>query len=312
VNYDTDALIQRLKTRGLIPTANTAWASTDFLTALSDEIDLTYLPMLLKSRGDHICISATSPVLQGQTQYLIPSRCAANGFRYLGITDPNGNYFPLPQLELSQLPAIGAGNQLTGNPKYFWLQGSYINVYPIPAASGQWTLQLYFYYKPSKLVATSAVMAIGAINPGAKTVTVTTIVPSNNVPATYTKLDGDGNPVLYDFVRGKPPFDIISLDQPLASNPSAGVVTMANALPNGLATGDYLCLSGQTAVPNLPEILHSAIAVRAAAICLKATGDYSGAQALLDDAARLDHNAMVALAPRSRGNARKLINRNWL
>lgn len=316
--FDTDELITTLKTRGLIPTSNTAFQNSDFLKILSDEIDLHLLPMIVAARADHLIQTSNISLVQGQSTYALPSRCAANGLRLVHVTDTNGNWRILPMIPPEALPAIGATTVETGNPKGYYLTGPILNIYPTPAQTNQWTVKLFWHYHPSRLVGTTAVVAIKSFTDGSpQTVVKTGIAPSNSIPASFLKNDADSNALKYDFVRGKPPFDIYLMDVAMSADPASPNMTFAAGTipttgPNVPVAGDYVCFSGETAIPNLPEVLHPIVAERAAAICLRASGDYAGAAELAKDIELKERQAAILLSPRSRGNARKFVGRNWL
>lgn len=317
--YDSSELIQTLKTRGLIPTANTAWAQTDFLKELSDEIDTLLLPELVKSRADHILTHTDFPITTGTIKYRIPYRAAANGLRALLYFDQNGNYYTLPEVEFQALPLFGASTQTTGTPRRYWTEGAYVILDPAPATGLLWTLRMWWHYKPSRICAVTEAMKIGSITQNVNELGMSLVpwsdgtVPAG-IPADFTVNNEDGNARTYDLIRGKPPFDIIAMD--LTATAAGGTAiefaqSLATVAPD-LAPGDYCCLSGTSPVPNIPEVFHPVVALLATAVCLNSQGDYDGANATKEDAMTKFKSTISLIQPRSRGNPRKVIQRNYL
>src|SRR5690606_32266495 len=119
-------------------------------------------------------------------------------------------------------------------PRRFYLQANQVVLHPTPA-SADYSLRLTYFRRPPKLVATSSVLTITSISDA-------------TLHGTRPSGMSDSTPV--DVVRAVPHFDSL-VDATTPSSTTSNSVTLS-AAPAGVAVGDYVCLAGETAVPQLP------------------------------------------------------------
>ena len=167
---------------------------------------------------------------------------------------------------------------------------------PSPSQSG--TLRLEYHRRPSALVTTSAVATISSINGARTVITTTATIPSTIVSG-----------ISVDVVDNTPGFKTLVMDATTTATTSGTTITLTAALPSSVAAGDYVCLAGESPVPQIPVELHPLLAQRTKAAALEALGDPKAVQAM-QVCDRMRQSAMVQLSPRSKGSPRYLINRN--
>lgn len=288
--FTSTELLASLKRRGFIPSSTNTLSAADFFKVVDDETQTYIVPLLLEVREEYLVASEDIEITAGTSEYFIPERAIAGKLRDLTLSDGNGGYKSLSRFEPEGVDTFTSTSSGAGG---FYLQGNKI----ILVGSSTGTLRATYYERPNRVVATSAVGEITAINTGTKEVTV-----SGTCPSTFT------TSVSYDFVKGKPGFDTLGKDYS-ASAVGASSVTFSSTLPTDLAVGDFVCLAQETPIAQIPVELHPLLAQRVAATILQALGDPK-AKVAYDVAADMERRALKVLTPRTEGSSRYVVNRN--
>lgn len=242
----------------------------------------------MEVREEYLVVNEDVTVTAGTSEYYIPERAVGGKLRDVAFADGNGGYKPLTRLEPENIDVITSDSSGIGG---YYLLGNKI----VLAGSPSGTMRVSYYQRPNRVVATTAVGEITAINTSTRVVTVST------VPSTFT------TSLSYDFVKGKPGFDTLGKDFS-ASAVGASSVTFSSTLPTGLAVGDFVCLAQETPVAQLPVELHSLLAQRVSATILHALGDPK-AKAAYELAADMEKRLLKILSPRTEGSNRYVMNR---
>ena len=199
----------------------------------------------------------------------------------------------MEKLEDGEIDSAGIDGG-TGTPESLYIEGGNLVLVPTPGAT-EGTIRYKYFVTPNRLVAVSAIGTISVLT-SAVAVTIT------GAPGTF---DGP-----YDIVQAKSPFEILSFDL-VKSTLAAGVLTFTTAYNTDVAVGDYVCLAGETAVPNIPGPLHVIAALRGAATILRPQqpklADQLEASALMKE-----RKAQVLLSPRVKQKSKAFVNRVWI
>jgi hypothetical protein len=273
----------------MIPTSTATFSEEDFHAIVDEETQTYIVPLLMEVREEYLVVTQDITVTADTDEYFIPERAVAGKLRDVTLSDGNGGYKPLTRLEPENIDVITSDSSGVGG---YYLQGNKI----ILAGSISGTLRVSYYQRPNRVVATTAVGEITAINTSTRVVTV-----SGTCPATFT------TSVSYDFVKGKPGFDTLGKDFS-ASAVGASSVTFSSTLPTGLAVGDFICIAQETPIAQVPVELHPLLAQRVAATILHAMGD-AKAKVAYELAADMEKRALKMLTPRTEGSNRYVMNR---
>jgi hypothetical protein len=115
----------------------------------------------------------------------------------------------------------------------------------------------------------------------------------------------------YDFVKKDAGYDILAKDKTCSSIPSVTDLVFAVAdIPSELAVGDYVCLSDQSPVPQIPTTWFPFLASYTAASILESIGDVQGAQKIEAKIDRLKKNALNLIAPRIQNKSKPIVPRS--
>lgn len=225
--YTTEDLITNIKMIGHVPTGNNTFTDQNLVTLADRELQTPIMKQILSTRGGYYLtyedFDANSDGL-----FEIPGDCIAGALVNVElIQEPT--IIPVNLIEESEQLST---NSPTSTSYGFFMKGNYVQILPTPPIGDA---RLWFYKRPSQLVLTSKAAQVTAV---AGAVISVSSVPSNIV-------NGDD----IDAVGDQPPFNI--LGERSISGISGTDITLSSAVTD-LAIGDWLCLSKQTCIPQIP------------------------------------------------------------
>lgn len=276
----------------MVPTATETFSTSDFLALATEELQTYVMALLMSCDEEYGVQDYDVSIVSGTAAYTVPPRASGERLRNVLIL-VNDEYLPLPRLEPERVHMQGT----TGSVEAFYVEDNEIVLVPTPGASG--TLRLKYYRQPSKLVATSDCAVVSSIN-GARTVVTTT----GTIPATFT------SGVSLDAVDNNPGFRCLTIDAATTGTVSGTTITFSSALPSSVTAGDYICLAGESPIPQVPVVLHPLLAQRTALRATEAMGLLSKVPAMESTCERMRKEAITLLTPKVKGAARYLINYN--
>lgn len=285
---DTTALLASVRQRAMLPDSPSAGTTdTDLLRYATEELQSRLTPWLLRVREEYLVDTQETAVVAGQAAYRVPSRAVGGKLRDVVLVRGR-NLRSLPRLAPEDVEFLPEA----GQPQAFLMRGANVVLVPAPDSAGD-TLRLTYHRRPARLVLPEEVATASSVVGDAVTATGT-------LPAGFT------NGALVDVVRGTSPFEVVAAGVALAD---VGVTTFTLS---DVEAGDYVCLTGTSPVPQVPEELHVLLAQQVAAKVLEALGDDAGlqrARAVLADAEGL---ALAAVSPRVEGEPKLIVTRRGL
>ena len=282
------SLISSLKRRGLIPTSDEAFNEADFLALIDEETRTYILPFLKRTREDFLVTTASTTVRSGYSRYLLPARCAAEALKYVSL---GPDFHPLRR-------AANEDGHLGGGG--FYVEDDAVVLADTPTQDGE-TLRFTYYYRPNMVVAEAATARVTGFDTVTREVEVNDIPTVNDV-ATFTLTES------YDFVKGSPGFRCHDINL-TATDITGTTITFADELPVGLAVGDFVCLSGETPIPQIPAELHPLLAQRVTYVLSNALGPTKG-RAALEQLLQMEGQLASLFANRADASPRYVLNRN--
>jgi hypothetical protein len=285
-------LIASVKRRAGIPAAQATYTDAEILTICNEEMSSFIVPLVMKEREDYWQTYADFTISSTVTQYRIPPRAVGSKLREVKIVDANGSERNIPRLLVANEGPDSYGFRVDGN--VVTLRTGIANN---PTMLGT-TLRVYFYNRPNQIVTVAECGAVTGTTPASKAIALAA------APAAFT------SKVSFDLIKGVPGFESLSVDA--AGSITSTTVTMTNALPADLAAGDYVCLPGQTPVPQIPPELHPLLAQKAACRVLEGKGMYEKLKSLREELVMMEGNARAMLTPRVDGEAPRAVVRSGL
>lgn len=287
-DYTTTGLIANCKRRGFIPEGS-GLDTSDFLQILTEQLR-NYIPAFLKGLREEFLIAQLSLTVNSAT-IPVPVRACGIALRTIEWTCGDGTLRPIPRIEPERRGDFG----LTGSePQGYYFQGN--NLILLPAVTSG-TVVVSYQQRPGQLVrATDCATVTGQDDAYSFNV--------NAIPSTFAV----GSVV--DIVAATPNFKMLALGRTVTIC-AGNIIGFAEVLPSDYAVGDYVCLAGETPVPQLPLECFDLLAQAAAVEIAQATGS-TRLQAVKDGLKDLREQVALILSPRNDGSARVIINRSGI
>lgn len=289
--YTTDNLLTGVKRRGAIPSANATWQPPDILSTADDEIKTVLLPKITRARESYFSYDISFTITPTNGTYAIPTRSIGAKLQgpYL-LDSSSGLRYPLNLVQEEEVSDLTVSPN--GNPSFFFKSNNIVLLPPQPQSFD--TLVMTIFLARSKLCQTSAAVQVTGIS--------SNVVTVSSVPSTMTT----STPL--DFIKGIPHYDLIALDQTPTATSST---TLTFATPPALSIGDWIALSGQTPVVQLPEVFTPLLEQGVANAFFRSQGF---TQALTNGEKALEQmqDVFLLINPRSERTPKKILNRNGL
>lgn len=296
MSWTTTDLLNSIKKRGLIPTSQTTFQDVDLLRFANEELQMQIVPMLMSIREEFFVESTDQALVAAQANYNIPTRAIGRKLKELLYLDAGGMVRMVPRLDHEDYAELGFQLEMS-EPQMYYLQADDIYIVPQPASSPVGSLRFFYFQRPNDLVTVAETAKIASFDLVAKTVIV------NAVPSTFA------TSTLCDIVAGVPGFRNRSIDNAI-TNITSTTLTLTT-MPSNLQVGDYLCLSGQSPLPQIPVELHPILAERVVVKVLQALNDAQGAQMAQMKLQEMEPKVLGLLTERVEGSPRKISsNRN--
>jgi hypothetical protein len=279
--HTSDYSVAAVRRRGLI--ASSGKLTTDDLLGFLNDATQDYIVPLLMSAREGFLFAKEDTAISG-TEYAMPKRASAERLYRVLLVDSNGEEYPLTRVETAR----------KDEQEGFELIDNTIVLCEVP--SGYTYLRVEYYRMPNRLVLLTAA--------GKVTAKTDTTVTLETLPTTFSTSE----PV--DFISGTAGFRCRAIDKtPTAINSGTRTLTFISGdIPSNLAIGDYVALSGETPIAQIPQTLRPLLEQRACCLALEALGDgkLGTAQKTLTD---MEKRLLPTLTPRVPGAPRVIINR---
>lgn len=261
----TNKLIRSIKRRAMIPSDQVTFDTEDFLEIINEEIQMNALPHLLTVHEEYLVYDVDIPFEENKFEYEIPYRSVGNKLRDLHYVDNNGDILrEASRVSLEELMDYKYNNDTNYTGQFYVKNNKIVIIGSAPQSLA--SLRMYFYLSPSDLVEEKNTGTITSIDRN------TGIISLDNFPDMYS------TNTLFDFVSSRNPNNLVDFDITATSTDSvtSSVVFNPTDIPDTLQVGDYVCISQETPVPQLPSELHPLLAQRVAIACLEALNDTEG------------------------------------
>lgn len=316
LEYEAAYHVEQVRLRGGLPSTDSRFTTARLLSLLTDELRASVASLVHGAKSDHGIVPhnvATPAVAAGsQGRYAIPSASFAGTLRDVHWLDASGEPTPLSEQSLAS-PTFVYRMDKPGHPAHYAIRGSTVILSPPPSTAG--TLVMPYYQRPSRLVlvdtepATEGAIRLtgGTYNASARTLALYTGVPP-------TSLQPASTAVAVDLVSGKPGFENLysALEDDVFVEelaPTSWRFTISNVASNPVPGVSifYLCVAGESPVPQVPVELFPLLHARTALVAVPSTGDTSQAgQALAAQVRDLEAKAKDLLRPRVESGGKPL------
>lgn len=227
-SYNTTDLVTNVQLVGHIPLSNSTFTSTEIINLANRELQTAVISQITSIKEGYYLTYRDLDV--GSTGlYSIPSQAIGGALEAIQIVVGGISIVPVNRLDHAEQFSTLAPSTTTYG---YFIQGNTVNIMPIPTIG---VVRLWFLRRPNALVATSVAGSISAIAGNVITVTA--------LPSVFTV----GSSI--NLCQDQPTFDVLA--ETTITGISGTNVTLAS-VSSQLALGDWLCLSDQTPVPQIP------------------------------------------------------------
>ncbi len=294
MSFTTTEFLDRVKTRGGIPTNQNTLTTARLLNIGDDGIRSYILPLIMKAREFYYAYDDDRDV-NATGVYDLHSRAVAgkliNACLLSGTSRLDLAWVTEEELSVTDTP-------VSGRPGMYLKRNQLITV---PIALGFDTLRMTIPIRPGKLVPTTEAAQITAINTATKTLTFAT----GTIPSTFT------TSVLFDIIQDKPHFDHLSIDQVVTSVTTTTMV-FSSTLSSRLVVGDWVSLAGESPVVQVPVELQPLLVQNTANTCLRSQNDLEALAAGEKELARMEKDTVSLYNPRIETEGKKIIMRSGI
>lgn len=285
----TSELVAAVRREAMLSGADDSTSADRITDALNSEQRLYLARLLLSVRESHQVAHADVTVSPTTQRYRVPSRAVGAKVKLISLVTDSGTapLFAMPyERQVMENGVPGPGD--------YWFEANHIVLRSSPPAAG--TLHITYFRRLGDLVDEIQAGAVESFDADALTVTLV------ETPSAFV-----AGATAYDFIQATPHYDTLGADQ--TATLAGDVLTFEDELPEDLAVGDYVALSGESPLCQAPKELHDVLALRTAFALLDAVGDPKAANTERR-LQRAEGDALQLLAPRVDGQPKPLINRN--
>jgi hypothetical protein len=283
----SDDFADAVRERAALPDAGSPLDAEIFRVA-DGEIQTRFVPWIRDIRENYGLKSSDTTLTVGTADYRVPTDAQGGALKLVQIVDSSG-----AERNLEQVPIqYDQYTHTNGAPRAFCMIDDKVRLLPTPDTAS--TLRLFYYRRPSKLVAVASCRTISAV--GASTLT------TNSTPS-WTS----GTSI--DVVKGTPHFTVL-IDANAATYVTTTTTIVGGAATTDVTTSDYVCEHMTTCVVQLPAELYYALVSATAAQLLNQDGDSAGFAREMAQVERVMQAARALLSPRVDGAPKIIVSQN--
>jgi hypothetical protein len=301
-DFTTTELVASVKRRSFLPANDETLTDADILAILDEEMRLYILPFI-RECNEELLIRRYDVTPPSDGRIRVGTRFGLESVKAVYGTTDGTNYTQLMRVEPEQAPHQTLGANGIGGC-FWYFEDDFVCLASTPTPFT--TIRLTYYLRPNKLVPVEECALVTAIgSPGEDG---TNVSLSNYIVALQ---DADD----VDIVDAAPGLRILQMDA--VQTYQDDTTTQIASLSSSVAAGDYVCLVGESCVPNIPADLVPLLTQRAVVVCLGGKNDVAldqQTQRLM----QMEAAARSAFTVRSQGTPRYVRgpmdagNRRWL
>lgn len=271
MSYLVEDLIESVKDRSFAPISQTTFQDADILRILNEELSLSIVSSILKTREDFFLARKTISLVASKDHYPVPKRAVGNSIKALFAVSSGGDKRALKRRDIDRIDEYSGNGGSTGE---FYFESDELVLMQPPSDSSDSLLCIY-PRRPSELVLTTSCAKITSIS---STSTHTTFTVDTDLTADLSVGE------YVDFLSHKAPFQCWSEEVAITAITTTTIeVLKANIVDvDGSVepvANDYICPYGQANIPQIPIEFHPVLAQKGANRMLAALGDQAKLQA---------------------------------
>lgn len=306
MGWTTTDLLTRIRRDGRLASTDPDYTDAVLLDMATGIMLDRFVPEIIRVRQEYYDRYEDTSIVADQRAYAFSPRAFASVLREVVYIDANSNERPL--IPVSYMESHVYANTSSTEPEAYTVEDDKIIPLPTPnSATG--TLRMVYEYRPNVLVD----------NTGTSCMQITSIANiATGVLGGTSPWNGAGAIGYYDIIKGVPPFALVNADivATTAVTSTSITFTASDLDTTRIAVGDWVVAhsggtlygDAQSAVPQIPAVLHTALAKATAAQALIISGDKRGAAPLEAHVTATLGRLASLLSPRVKGKTTKWMN----
>lgn len=253
MRYTSDDIITAVKRNASIPTSQKKYQTSDFLAFTNEELQLTIVGELLSLREDYFVTSTSSALVANKDNYAYPTTAVGWKLEAVWYIDSENHHNKMSRIERSQRHMY-EGLDDGSSPVAYYFDGAEISVVPGVGSTVTGSIKFDHVRIQNRVVSVSSTGLVSTVVVAGTDYQITV----DSVPSTSLGID---------VISGTNPFGVIARGQTAAV--AGSVITVASAdFERAPVAGDYVCTTGETPIPNIPEDYHPILAQAVTLRCL--------------------------------------------
>jgi len=260
----------------------------DLLEMASEEMRGTVTSRLMSMNSQLFVTSKDITTVANQSKYDIPADSIGNKVKDVVFVDTSGTEIDVVMIDTKAKSNLGirsgSGFGTNFGSHGYFLEDNKIVFFPEDVTSFP-TIRVYYHRRPSELIKVTEASEVTVVNTGTNTVTVSLALPTGFVTG-----------ALLDIVQGDPNFALRANASAVVSITSQDIEFGAGVVDD-VAVGDWVALTGESPIIQLPYEVHGWLAQATAIKVLESHGD-SDVKVLQAKSKELDQNFAINFQPR--------------
>lgn len=302
---NTQELVDEVIRDARIPQGHNYRTPATLLGMADKAMETLIVPELLKVAGRYLAASADLPLVAGKSKYRLPKRHLRG--ESVERLDSSGNVMEC--FDRAEPTRVSRLANTSGPPRFWFFEASSVVVRPTPAESGGY-LRITYARRPNALVLPDSAGLILTVNSTVDGVRLT-FSPSGLLGVAEAD-------VTADVVRGSPGFETVLDGAELTVNEvSPSTIDVEGLTADDVEANDWITLSGQSPVPQVPLAYHEVLAQAVVARVAKEMGKADAYQRAMgnlygtpENPGGLMASARNTVAPRTRDSS-VIVQRDW-
>lgn len=307
-DFTTSNLIDDIKRRTFMPINQITYSDTDILDYADEEIQTGIVPLLMSVREEYLVTYKEDIISTGTIGYDMPERAIAMKLKDVTVIEADSDPSNPVEISIPLIQADQGPTRLLNNYPGFFIRDNQL-ILQNPGAFNGKKLRQYYFLRRNRLVTTSNAAQITEIGPvGGANPLLANQVRVTVVPSSFGSSTNFNQTI--DIVKNKPGFDTLELDvvANFSSNTLVVTFTALTAVPTDVVIGDWICLSGESCIPQIPVELMPILAQRVAVKILEGLGDGANLAAAQSKLEKSEKAVLGMLTQRVQGEAKKILN----
>jgi hypothetical protein len=303
-DFTNTNLLDDVKRRTFMPANQITYSDEDILHYADEELQIGIVPLLMSVREDYFVAYIDTTIDANTAGYDIPERAIGTKLKDVTVIETTALNTPpgsIVEISIPRIQSDQGPTRMLNNYPGFYVRENQIILQNPNAFDGKFLRQ--YYFKRPKLVPVTQGSKITALGPQV----FTPVLAANQVVVDFVP-PGFGSSNTVDLIQAKPGFRTVLMDLPITCSGLVITFTSLTTLPTNLQIGDWICLAGETTIPQIPVELHPILAQRVAVKVLEGLGDVTNLQAAQVKLKEAEHSVLMMISNRVEGEPQKIVN----